>query len=681
MDPKTVHVSTAQLERDSGKKLGFTDIPANPRHSIASAQNTPSRSVQKTDQLKSAPSLTFPSATEAILSHDAQKMMETVREDAARIKAEMKAQKELQDQKDGEAERMFNPYGRKLAQPKGRVGRYSDVHIAQFKKMDSIANHPSSFRARPGYAQPTATQSLKRSPSKAELDELERPRTAGKGTPGQKSFTRPLSRAGPSMIPSMALERDESASPAKRLRHSKSQDVSLARAETTKPSGIPKSTSSLFSPTKSSLARNTQSVPPAKPSMLPRSQTAKGMREAARKSLGRTSVAMSKFTSKLLEAQQESRKASPVVRTAASTANLVGSTAPQMTPAVMTVGPSSFSSRLPTFSGLKSILRSPQKATDRPGTPKRPNTAAGIPESSKKVDFTPSVKSRYAEKLTNYSPSPAKLAQDNTPRGQAGPVIPYDPAAYVLGDDESWEDINSSPVEYPSLPELPVEPRSSFVHTIQQNAPETDRHQTREFKSIFTTLHPKPRFSGPQAGYAPIPEQIRKPPNSASSRQSRPSTIRRVRSSLNTNIVQPFADTEVSTMEHGLPAKKRRRESVYFDSNENNEDDAKENRPVPGAWNDNTESDPDAKREWGDSTESDPDAKRAKRAKTLDFKDIDTEGIASFMSPKKKSAAREAAARNARDRKSMIPGQSKGAPARGLSMGRLNMLSQPKSRV
>ena len=31
--------------------------------------------------------------------------------------------------------------------PKGKRGRFSEVHMEQFKKMDSIAGHPSSFRA------------------------------------------------------------------------------------------------------------------------------------------------------------------------------------------------------------------------------------------------------------------------------------------------------------------------------------------------------------------------------------------------------------------------------------------------------------------------------------------------------------------------------------------------------
>jgi hypothetical protein len=61
---------------------------------------------------------------------------------------------------------------RKFAVPKGKATRFSDVHVAQFKKMDSIANHPSAFRADLNRWRP-AGKELKRSPSKAELDKEE----------------------------------------------------------------------------------------------------------------------------------------------------------------------------------------------------------------------------------------------------------------------------------------------------------------------------------------------------------------------------------------------------------------------------------------------------------------------------------------------------------------------------
>ena len=692
MEPKTIHQTTRGP--DSGTKLGFADISAKPRQSVASVQNSPSRSDKKSSLPANAPGFNFTFASESGLSNEAQQMMDTVREDAARIKAEMKAQKDLQDQKDSEAEKMFP--GRKIAQAKAKAGRYSDAHMAEFKKMDSIENHASSFRARLGYAQAT-TQSLKRSPSKAGLDEPERPRTAGKGTPGRA--TPPFAARNAPGSPFKSIPRPassgrlENTSPAKRQRRSQTDDVSTSKPQEpqiAKPSGIPKSvtSSNLFSPTKSSLARTYSTAKsPAKPSMLPRSQSVKNLRDAGRMSLNRTTSAVSRFTSKLLEAQTESRKGTPTLSRSKSSASLFTSAISAQPLPSTAAAPASFSSKLPTFSGLKSILRSPRKegssTVDRQDTPKRPNTSAGVVESPKKVDFTPSVKSRYAVKMANNSPSPVKVVQAEATKHPQPPVVPYDPAAYIIEDDpdESWEDASSSPIEYPTLPPLSADttPRNGpVVHTFAQKAKESGRRESKEFKSIFTTLHhpSRPSSSGTLTSFNtavnrsdPIShaDQGAKSPNAGSSRSARPSTIRRVRSSGSNEAIQPFEDTEVNTMAHGLPAKKRRRESQYFDSRETSEEASKENRPVSGSWADADHSD-------GESS------KRAKRAKTIDFKDI--EAGEQQPSAKKKSAAREAAARSARERKSMAPGQAKTTPAKGtLSVSRLNMLSQPKRRA
>lgn len=58
---------------------------------------------------------------------------------------------------------------RKKVEAKGKMARFSDVHMAQFKKMDSIANHPSAFRADPGRFKPVVAQTLQKSPSKLDL--------------------------------------------------------------------------------------------------------------------------------------------------------------------------------------------------------------------------------------------------------------------------------------------------------------------------------------------------------------------------------------------------------------------------------------------------------------------------------------------------------------------------------
>jgi hypothetical protein len=755
MHPKTVHPTTNAP--NSGFKLGFADLPPNPP-TVATAQNTPSRSQQSTVKSPGPASFQFTFGSEAHLSSEAQKLMENVREEAARIKAQMQLEKENQDEKDAEAELMFegiNATGRKIAKPKPKAGRFSDVHMAEFKKMDSIANHASSFRAKPGYIRPT-TQSLKRSGSKAELDEPERPRTAGKSTPLRippPFGARPLASSPFKSIPNATSDRLENTSPAKRQRRSEAEDVSAARPRDelpVKPSAIPKSVStSLLSPTKASLARYNVSSP-AKVSMIPRTQSAKTIRNSTHKARP-SSAGVSKFTSKLIEAQQEARM-KPLPPTPAQTkpftepeaANVFKAASPQ----AITPKPKTLSSRLPTFSGLKSILRSTRKASatkpsERVGTPKRPNTAsAAIAESAKKVDFTPSVKSRYAVKLAASSPAPAKLPSSEERSSRVSSTVPYDPAAYVLddNDDEGWED-ESSPVSYPTLPPAPPSHSGPVVHTFAQKAKDHNRRESKEFKSIFTTLHPNrpsplavASKTPPRSQNTPAiqPNKVTKSPSNTSTTPSA-STIRRVRQSGVSEIIQPFEDASVRTMPHGLPSKKRRRTSVSDEQPAITKQASTTRRSskmpsLPGGWEDNVLDQENIDPGYESEVEVDEGAKRgAKRARygsarvsassqtgkegktvrcftddigkpkspSIRFADIDTNSnsrsgastassaakstgkvdVAKGLTEKsaaegrRKSVARQQAAKNAKERKSGV-----------LSLSRLNVLSRPKQR-
>ena len=708
MHPKTIHQTTT--EPDSGFKLGFVDVGRKPRRSAASIQNSPSRSHENLAKTLPPSAFQFTFGTESYLSEDARKMMDQVREEAARIKSEMEAERDAQDQKDQEAEQMFNGLNasrRKIAKPKAKAGRFSDVHMAQFKKMDSIANHPSSFRARPGFARPT-TQSLKRSGSKAGLDEPERPRTAGKGTPGRipPPFSGRTGSASP--FKSIVTTSDclENTSPAKRVRRSRLDDVSASRpaefAEPPRSSAIPRASSSLFSPTKSSLARSSTAgnLASNKPSMIPRSNRTRSVGPTPKSNRSRfSSASVSRFTSKLLEARQDAQERAaaqsaarskplpPIPTESASTPTRVPSvkTIPTTPTTATMTKPSTFSSRLPTFSGLRSILRSTRKvsSTDRPSTPKRQNTANAGQESSKKVDFTPSVKSRYAVKLAASSPSPAKLPQDEGATPKARSFVPYDPAAYTLEDDgdETWEDA-SSPVDYPTLPSEPASgPLNRTVESFMQNSRDRTRRESQEFKSIFTTLHPA-KTSSPstltsvntnvnKTNPTSHANKVMRSPSNPSN-QASPSTIRRVRTSGVTDLVQPFEDTSVPTMPHGLPAKKRRRTS-FSDETPEPKNGGKENRRqtftlnVPGGWNDTL---------LDDDADDEGERRGGKRARTTKNSEIESlkklEEV--VKSPVKKSAAREQAAKSAKARKTK--GQSLG----GMTTSRLNALARPKSR-
>lgn len=222
---------------------------------------------------------------------------------------------------------------RKIAVPKGKATRFSDVHAAQFKKMDSIANHASAFRADPNRFKLVNTP-LKRSPSKPDLDKQEH---AAKGTnklkrtqskmdvteptpnpPVSKLVATPLKRTQSKMDltqPTSSLPRAQSTvrlvpptrdgrpptqngeSPAKRFKRTETDDAASTRPvfkelsiESAKPatparqlhskSGLPRLHSRLMTPTKSSIARS-QSVKTLKTSsMIPsllRSPSAKAL--------------------------------------------------------------------------------------------------------------------------------------------------------------------------------------------------------------------------------------------------------------------------------------------------------------------------------------------------------------------------------------------------------------------
>jgi len=190
------------------------------------------------------------------LSPEAQKMMSETREEAAKIRARMSV---LPPTPANEPGADGPAMGRKIAKPKGKAGRYTHAHLAEFKKMDSIANHPSAWRANPMVAM-DVKKGLKRSPSKAELD-----------TPDADAFQ--IKAGGVAAV--ILGEQQAESTPSKRLKVDTRDDalnktvqtssalnqltaLKTAPAERRK-TGIHRPLSSLMSPTKASLARS-QSV-------------------------------------------------------------------------------------------------------------------------------------------------------------------------------------------------------------------------------------------------------------------------------------------------------------------------------------------------------------------------------------------------------------------------------------
>ncbi|KAF4121129.1 hypothetical protein GMORB2_2091 [Geosmithia morbida] len=160
MHPSKCHISTAP-EPSSALRLGFTDVKPRASSGMLVAdggQDTPSR-----PRAVPATEFTFrfaQGASDQPLSENAQRLMRELREQANIIKADMQAQRA----RDGGDD---NAASRKIAQPKGKTGRFSEVHMAEFRKMDSIENHASAWRANRTPPTSAAASTLRGTPSKS----------------------------------------------------------------------------------------------------------------------------------------------------------------------------------------------------------------------------------------------------------------------------------------------------------------------------------------------------------------------------------------------------------------------------------------------------------------------------------------------------------------------------------
>ncbi|CAG8955070.1 hypothetical protein HYFRA_00007084 [Hymenoscyphus fraxineus] len=432
MHPSRTHQSTTK-EPDSGLRLGFTNIQKR-------GDDQPSGVAQQSPT-KAGISATFDfrfARPGAQLGSEAQRMMDELREEALKIKAKMAAEKELEKRRLEEEERQAGGStvaGRKFAKPKGKAGRFSDVHMAEFKKMDSIAGHPSSFRAQPNYAKPTG--SLKRTQSKANLDD------------GEENNTLPQSRKP------QTSDRLENAAPAKRARKAMADDASssrpVSRGRIPKPS-TPKHPrpanflAAISTPTQASLARSaavktpSSQIPtlarsPSKPNLvsgiarpLPKSATSDSISTLPQSSSKATLRSPSKF-----------ERVKSILRKVSS-------------PGKKQVAPQT---------SMPSLRRSPSKPDlasvfpKAPTTPIRPNTATG----QKQVNFAPGTANEAQAAVLQNSPSPMKsgIPRSASKANLKGKAI--DGTTKLTQDKVFHPSIVSNPnsvqrsheVEYPSL--------------------------------------------------------------------------------------------------------------------------------------------------------------------------------------------------------------------------------------
>ena len=269
MHPSKVHQSTI---KPSPSRQGLDSITsrmsASPSKStiIAVTQQTPSKVRDSLPGHMTSPTFDFSfERPETDLSSETQKIMDSVREEAARIKAQMLEERSKQEHVDGEADQLYGVGGRKINKPKGKSGRYSDIHKQEFKRMESIASHASLWKNK----LKTNTSSLKRSPSKAGLDQPEKPLGRTKSFRSMAGLDDPRERLENSAPGKRAKQRyGDDASATRPVSHEVNSDLDSTKTTPAKAqphSGLP---SAITTPTKASLARSA-SVKNMKTSMIP----------------------------------------------------------------------------------------------------------------------------------------------------------------------------------------------------------------------------------------------------------------------------------------------------------------------------------------------------------------------------------------------------------------------------
>lgn len=240
----------------SALRLGFSDIkPADKDGFRSGLPPTPSKIGVPTTPF------TFRVSRESAgthLSSDAQRLLEELREQADKIKVDLVAQREAETA-------AADAQDRKIAKAKGKSGRFSAAHMAEFKKMDSIENHASAWRAQAGRAAPVAS-ALKRSPSKADLNATptSQAKTGLKRTISKTNLnTTPTSQVKPDPSRSVSKPAQEPTTPsAPRLKPGLKRTSSRANLDELQQSPSPKKTALPASSSKPRIFANVEAQDP-----------------------------------------------------------------------------------------------------------------------------------------------------------------------------------------------------------------------------------------------------------------------------------------------------------------------------------------------------------------------------------------------------------------------------------
>ncbi|KAF2738726.1 hypothetical protein EJ04DRAFT_560400 [Polyplosphaeria fusca] len=349
---------------------------------------------------------------------------------------------------------------RKMAVPKGKSGRFSDAHKTQFDKMDSIANHASAFRADPNRFKVVGA-SLKRSPSKAELDKAES-NAKTPITPAKKSLKRTQSKMDmtttPKIVPPSLKHTSSDMNMASGSRLPRTQ--STVRLVPPSRDGRPQTQESIKSPAKRLKRNETDDAASTRPAPEDEQHAAKIATPTPARKL-HSQASLPRLASRLMTPTKSSLMRSQSARALKTTSTSMIPSLLRSPSAKNLFSPTNMAETVKegirktsdSLNRVKSILRTPsRKFSADPekiaaGThmsppmsfmPKLDKALPKIPSTApvrKHVNFTTSTLERD-EVGPNHSPSPVK--------GRAGSEVPTGAIVFPrLG----------GAVEYPTLPE------------------------------------------------------------------------------------------------------------------------------------------------------------------------------------------------------------------------------------
>lgn len=635
MHPSRAHQTMAPPS--SGLRLGFTDIkPTAIRDDRipAAIQSTPSKiGVPKSDFTFSFPRR---AGAEIQLGPEARRMMEELREDAARIKERLIAQRNEEPSEDED-----NVASRKFAKAKGKAGRFSAAHMAEFKKMDSIANHPSAYRAQAGRATPVKGGTplkggLKRTQSKANLNETDRdtpftatPLKAGVkrsqskanlDEPDSAPSTRQLAVPAPALRSALKSRPPVAPSAMKRARQHIDDDASSHRPVSRDGTSIPRpksvgnglgtpkpkaSFASLMTPTKSSLAR----AGPSTPSQL---GLPKSVSKSALSGIPRSAATANTPTISLVVEKEEEA----VVEAKASTTGRFDKVK------------SMFQRTRASIAKANSTIPMPASRTPAPPRAEKEALPAPVPMTTprkltKRVAFTPEIQ-RAA--VAQNSPSPIKNGIPRSKTRSDRADVFYPSLESIIAKEEK-----AKAVAYPDLSSSRAESESTSGDTIKSADPMGPSSFT--FRSDHTI-----NFASPS---------LCSPPSQASVRQVRPSILP----------TESMPGSFPSSILVTSPNKENLAQRMVFLANPHGMSHKKRNRPS--------------------TDEQDAEEEAAERAAKKRKQNTVPEGDA-LLAPRLLASAKRQLSSAKKPVSAATP--SPGKKRTGISMSRLNMLSRPKMR-